>query len=78
MIKYQIVWEMTLNDSDANTPLDAAIVCNNMLKEKDNYWQFYVQDYQTKEIFSVDLEENDEDAVLPVTNYKPIIETNKI
>jgi hypothetical protein len=55
----------------AETPLDAAKLAQERIRE-DN-WIFVVQDDETKKIFSVDLDEEDEDAVLPVNDYEPII-----
>lgn len=69
MPTYHISWEIEL---DAETPLEAAKIAEEWAMEKN--WQYYVQDTDTKEIFSVDLQEEDEDAVLPVDEYKSIIE----
>ncbi len=59
-------------DVSAETPLEAAKIVQNYLQDPDEDWQFYVQDEQTDEIFSVDLYESDDDAVLPV-DYVPFI-----
>ena len=69
MTTFRISWEVEL---DAETPLDAAKKAQNWLRKDD--WQYFVQDSDTNEIFSVDLQEEDEDAVLPVKEYKSIIE----
>jgi hypothetical protein len=60
-------------DVSAETPLEAAKIVQNYLQDPDEDWQFFVQDEQTDEIFSVDLGETDDDAVLPVDNYVPFI-----
>lgn len=68
--EYKVVWE--ISELDAESPLQAAKTAQSWLR-KDN-WQFYIQDVKTKEIFSVDLDEEDEDAVLPITGeYLPEI-----
>ena len=71
MTTYRISWEIEL---DAETPLEAAHIAQDLLREDD--WQFYVQDSKTNKIFSVDLQEEDENAVLPVKpkDYQSIIE----
>jgi len=51
--------------------LEDAKMAQEWLRKDD--WQFYVQNDETKEIFSVDLTEEDEDAVLPVDEYYPQI-----
>ena len=56
----------------AETPLEAAKTVQNMLQEKGDNWQFIIQEDNKEDVFSVDLAENDEDAVLPAT-YSPII-----
>lgn len=59
----------------AESPLDAAKQLQALLEAQSNDWQYYVQNDETKEIFSVDLQEDDEDAVLPINpkDYTPII-----
>jgi len=72
MKRFKISWEIEL---DAETPLDAAKEAQKWIQSKGNDWQYYVQeDGQNKDIFSVDLQEEDEDAVLPVKDYKPMIQ----
>jgi len=68
MKHYKVSFEIDVEDE---TPLGAAKEVQEMMRTDD--WQFYVQDDETKEVFSVDLTEDDEDAVLPVTNYEPFI-----
>jgi len=67
---YNISWEIII---DAENPLEAANIAQEWMREDD--WQFYVQDDETKEIFSVDM--NEEDSVLPIKEYTPIIECSK-
>jgi hypothetical protein len=73
---FKICWEIEL---DADTPLDAAKTALDWIQE-DNITgnpphQFYVQEEGKKEVFSVDLAEEDEDAVIQCTDgYTPIID----
>lgn len=68
--QYSIVWE--INSLEGESPLDVAKKVQDMLQSND--WQYYVQDEKTKELFSVDLQEEDDDAVIQVTGeYIPII-----
>ncbi len=72
---FRVVWEIQL---DADTPLDAAKTALDWIREDNTTGnaphQFYVQEEDKNELFSVDLIEDDEDAVLPVTEYNPLIE----
>jgi hypothetical protein len=67
---FRIVFEIEI---EAPTPLEAAKNAQEWLQNPINNWQYYVQDTKTKEVFSVDLEEEDKDAVLPVKKYIPMI-----
>ena len=58
-------------DEEHDSPLEAAKRVQRMIRQGDYQW--YVQDVKTKEVFSVDLAEDDEDAVLPVKIYEPFI-----
>jgi hypothetical protein len=69
MNDYKVSIEINVS---AENPLDAAKEVEKSLRE--DRLQYYVQDENTNEITSVDLSEDDEDAVLPVTNYHPFIE----
>ena len=72
MKEYNITWEN--NYIEAKSPLDVAKkIRQDMIDDKCG-WQFFVQDDETKEIFSVDLDEEDEDAVCPVKVYNSVIE----
>lgn len=68
MANFKVVWEI---DIEASNPLEAAKTAQNWMRKDD--WQFYVQNDSTKEIYSVDLQEEDSDAVLPVNQYIPEI-----
>jgi hypothetical protein len=65
---YRVVLEIEL---DAKNPLNAAKETEEMIR--DGHFQYYVQNQRSKKIFSVDLDEMDKDAVLPVPEYKPLI-----
>lgn len=67
MAHYKVIFEI---DEYGLSPLEVAKTVQKMIKEDGDY-QWYVQNQDTKEIFSVDLDEEDEDAVLPVSN-KPL------
>lgn len=69
MARFKIVWEIEL---EAESPLEAAKEAQRWTRHDD--WQYYVQNTTSNEIFSVDLQEEDEDAVIPVEKYEPIIE----
>jgi len=69
MAKFNVMWD--IEDIEAENPLEAAKKVQDWLRRDD--WQFYVQNVETKEISSVDLQEEDEDAVLPVKNFNPVI-----
>lgn len=64
---------------EADSPLEAAYKVNHMMdnrvfdSEAIGGWQFYVQEENSTEVFSVDLDEEDENAVLPVKKYEPFI-----
>jgi hypothetical protein len=58
---------------EANSPLEAAKKVEEMLTENPLGWQYYVQEEDEKEIYSVDLDEEDEDAVLIAQSYHPLI-----
>ena len=68
MNEYNVSIEFNIG---ANSPLEAAKRVEEMIK--DSKLQYYVQDDATKEITSVDLAEEDEDMVLPVSEYTPVI-----
>lgn len=61
-----------IHNGEVKTPLEAAKQVAKWLKESADNAQYYVQD-PTLAVYSVDLSEPDEDAVLPVNNYQPFI-----
>jgi len=70
---YKISWEIEL---DADNPLAAAKEALEMHRDSNSVsTMFYVQAEGSKDVFSVDLNEDDEDAVLPVNaqDYSPLI-----
>lgn len=69
MAKFNVIWD--IEDIEAENPLEAAKKVQEWLRRDE--WQFYVQNVETKEISSVDLQEEDNVAVLPVKNFKSII-----
>jgi len=73
MPHYKVVLEIEL---DAENPLEAANILTEWVKDGDDFI-YMVQDDETKELFSVDLDEVDEDAVLPIklNDYLPLIDT---
>jgi len=70
MATFKIVWDIEL---EAESPLEAAKEAQDWLKSSGSNWQYYVQEVGEKEVFSVYLSEDDEDAVLPAENYQPLI-----
>ena len=76
MKQWNVVWEINTEDEKLVTPLDVAKYCTGIMRDPTYDWQFYIQDDETKELFSVDLEEEDKDAVLLIDTkeYKSIIE----
>ena len=73
MANYRVVLEIEVN---ADTPLGAAKTVAGWLRTDDGY-QYYVQEdkeHGRGKIFSVDLMDDDEDAVLPANDYTPLIQ----
>jgi hypothetical protein len=59
---------------EAKNPLEAAKEVQNWLRDKNSNWQFYVQPCdKSGDVFSVDLLEEDEDAIQETDNYIPMI-----
>jgi hypothetical protein len=71
MAKFKVVHEIEV---EANSPLQAAKTIQEWMDDADQKWQFYVQRENGKKIYSVDLNESNSDAVLPVTEYSPMIQ----
>jgi hypothetical protein len=70
MANFKVVWEIEI---EALTPLEAAKKSQEWMREPETNWQFYVQKDGNKIVYSVDLDEEEEDAVLPITEYHPMI-----
>jgi hypothetical protein len=73
---FKVVLEIEI---DAETPLQAACTLNELMDyhkfdSEASGWQFYVQEENSNEVFSVDLEEEEGSEVLPVTNYISLIQ----
>ena len=69
MATFNVTFEI---DVEAENSLEASKTVRDWLRNPHTEWQFYVQNIRTKEVHSVDLSEEDEDAVLPA-NYEPQI-----
>jgi hypothetical protein len=68
---FRVVWEIEL---DADTSLEAAKTAQEWISDSGGGCQYYyVQDVETHEIVSVDLDEDDDNAVLPVKEYQALI-----
>ena len=74
MANYRVTWEI---DIEADSALDAALKAQEYQRDYNTTAnQFYVQDEKTLEIVSVDLDEElVADAVLPVKEYTPLIQS---
>lgn len=72
MSTHRVVFEIEV---DAEDTFNAARTVRDWLRNPNTDWQFYVQDVKTNEIDSVDLQEEDQDAVLPVKKYEPLIKS---
>ena len=71
MALFKVVHEINV---EAKTPLEAAKTVQEWMDEADNKWQFYVQRQNGKKVYSVDLNESNSDAVIPVGAYEPMIQ----
>ena len=68
---YRVVFEI---ETHADNPLSAAKDIQKTIQSPNTDWQYYVQETKSKEIFSVDLEEEDCNAVKIVNEHVPLIE----
>ena len=69
----RVVFEIEV---EAETNVEAAKTVQEWLQEDTcQNWQFYVQDAETKEVVSIDLDEDESCMELPADNYSPMIET---
>jgi len=71
MATHNVVFEIQV---DEETPLAAALTVQEWLNSGDKEWQFYVQNAETRDVVSIDLQEDYDDAVLPVDKYEPLIQ----
>jgi len=55
-------------DIYADTPFEAAKILESWIHEPSSSWEYYVQEENKTELFSIDMNEEDENAVLPVTD----------
>lgn len=72
MKDYNVSLEINLS---GESPLDVVKTLEKWLKDDDSNFQYYVQENNSDEVLSVDLGE--ENAVLPATNYQPVIQLKK-
>ncbi len=63
MATYNVVIEIEV---DADSPFDAAKLGEYWIKSEKRYAQTYVKNIKTGDLFSVDLSEKKENAVLPI------------
>ena len=72
MSMHKVVMEIEV---EASNPLEAALAVRDMMIDSNNEWQFYVQSDDDL-IYSVDLGEPSNDAVLSIMFYDPLIVPN--
>jgi len=72
MKTYNVVFEISIQE---DSPFGAAKEVEKWLQDPGDNRQYYVQDVETKDLFSVDLNESDEDAVIQLQpkDYVPPI-----
>jgi len=71
MANFKVIWEIELY---ANNHTDAAKIALKWIQDwTSSAHQFYVQESGCTKVYSVDLNEGDESAELPVTDYVPLI-----
>lgn len=74
MAEYKVVFEIQV---DAESPLEAAKTVQSWIQERGSNWQYVVQqddDELNHPIYLVDLEEEEDDAVLQLNHHKPLIQ----
>lgn len=72
MATKRVVYEIEV---DADSNIEAAKTVQDWLQNDPcQNWQFYVQDADTKEVVSIDLDEDESCMELPAPNYTPMIE----
>jgi hypothetical protein len=70
MANFKVVFEI---DVEAENPLQAARTVQEWLQDSLSDWQYYVQERGDNKVVSVDLTENESEAVSPVEKYEPMI-----
>ena len=71
MATFKVVHEIEV---EAKNALQAAKTVQEWFDDADTKWQFYVQRENGKKLYSVDLDEDNSAAVLPVGVYEPMIQ----
>lgn len=67
---YKVVLEIEI---EADNPLEAAKKTQEWGREFDTDLQYYVQEPKSDIVYSVDLSEDDDEAVNEIDNYIPLI-----
>jgi hypothetical protein len=70
MATFKVVWEIEV---EAETPLKAAKKAEKWLRKPKMGWIYMVQEENESDIYSVDLDEEDDNAVLLAHDYEPLI-----
>ena len=68
---HRVVFEIEVDGADNS--IEAAKQVEGWLQDKSKRWQYYVQDINTEEISSIDLEEDESDMEVPANDYMPLI-----
>lgn len=71
MANKRVVFEIEV---DADSNIEAAKLVQDWLQNPNDNWQFYVQDVDTKNIESIDLDEDESCMAYPANNYVPLIQ----
>ncbi len=68
----RVVYEIEV---DADSNIEAAKTVQDWLQNDPcQSWQFYVQDEETREISSIDLDEDESCMEVPANDYRPLIQ----
>jgi hypothetical protein len=71
MAEKRVIYEIEV---DADTNIEAAKTVQDWLQDPSLNWQFYVQDVETKEIVSIELNKDESHMEVPANDYTPMIE----
>ena len=74
MAHYKVILEIEI---DSDSSLNAAKKVQEWIQDPFCNWQYYVQESKNNTIFSVDLEDNDDNAVMEIPYYTPLISNPK-